>query len=43
VARLVATVRDTIENQNLSACAADLARQLADLGPVSPQAGAVLG
>jgi UDP:flavonoid glycosyltransferase YjiC (YdhE family) len=43
VARLVATVRDTLENQNLSARAADLARQLADLGPVSPQASAVLG
>jgi UDP:flavonoid glycosyltransferase YjiC (YdhE family) len=43
VARLVATVRDTLHNQNLSARAADLARQLADLGPVTPQASAVLG
>lgn len=43
VARLAAAVRDTIESQNLSARAADLARQLADLGPVRPQASAVLG
>jgi UDP:flavonoid glycosyltransferase YjiC (YdhE family) len=42
VARLAATVRDTLERQNLSARAADLARQLADLGPVSPPASAVL-
>jgi vancomycin aglycone glucosyltransferase len=42
VARLAATVRDTLERQNLSARAADLARQLADLGPVSPSASAVL-
>ena len=43
VARLAAVVRDTIENQQLGARAADLARELADLGPVSPQASAVLG
>jgi len=42
VARLAATVRDTLESQNLSARAAGLARQLADLGPVRPQASAVL-
>jgi UDP:flavonoid glycosyltransferase YjiC (YdhE family) len=42
VARLAATVRDTLESQNLSARAADLARQLADLGPVRPPAGTVL-
>ena len=43
VARLAAAVRDTIERQGLSARAADLARQLADLGPVSPSAAAILG
>jgi UDP:flavonoid glycosyltransferase YjiC (YdhE family) len=43
VARLAAVVRDTIENQQLGARAADLAQELADLGPVSPQASAVLG
>jgi UDP:flavonoid glycosyltransferase YjiC (YdhE family) len=42
VARLAATLRDTLENENLSARAADLARRLADLGPVRPDAGTVL-
>lgn len=42
VARLAATVRDVLESQNLSARAADLARELADLGPVRPEASAVL-
>jgi UDP:flavonoid glycosyltransferase YjiC (YdhE family) len=42
VARLAATLRDTLESQGLSERAADLARQLADLGPVSPDASKVL-
>jgi vancomycin aglycone glucosyltransferase len=43
VTRLAAAVRDTLESQHLGARAADLARQLADLGPVSPQACTILG
>jgi vancomycin aglycone glucosyltransferase len=43
VARLAATVRDTLEDQRLGERAADLARRLAELGPVAPAASAVLG
>jgi UDP:flavonoid glycosyltransferase YjiC (YdhE family) len=42
VARLAATLRDTLESRSLSARARDLARRLADLGPVSPDAAMVL-
>lgn len=43
VARLAAAVRDAIEHESLRGRAADLAKRLADLGPVRPSASAVLG
>jgi UDP:flavonoid glycosyltransferase YjiC (YdhE family) len=42
VRRLAAAVRDTLESQDLSARAADLAKRLADLGPVRPDVDRLL-